>query len=227
MPASNLTPIGSATCAREGADLTVDIVYGHYEPAAADNFSNAPRSPMSRRRMDRHGPVRSRSIAACLMRRTLWEDVGGFPDLRAAEDRLFMRRVEELGARVAIAPEAVVWWQLPSDLRAVFRRFRTYSKINVDIGEQRNWHYGVARMYLTAIPLVMLATRRRRAWLMVPLTGAAVRVGRSIWTRRGGRGLLWAANPIRVATVAVILMTVDLATFAGWVDAIVGRRRVG
>ncbi len=32
--------------------------------------------------------------------------------------------------------------------------------------------------------------------------------------------MLWAANPARFATVAVILLAVDAATFAGWADAI-------
>ena len=138
-----------------------------------------------------------------------------------------MRRVDELGAQVAVAPEAVARWDLQPNLTRTFRRFRTYSKVNVDIGEQGAWHYGVARMYLAAAPFVVLGTRRRRTWLLVPLLGLLARAAGGIWQRREGRGVLWAANPVRVATVAVILLTVDAATFAGWADAIVGRRRAG
>ncbi len=210
------------------SDPDVDIVYGHYEPAAVSSFPGcAALAYVDSPRHTDHGPVRSRFIASCVMRRSLWERVGGFPDLRAAEDVLFMRRVDELGARVAVAPEAVVWWHLQPDLAGTFRRFRTYSRVNADIGEQRNWHYGVARMYAAAVPFFVLAARRRRGWLLVPAAGAVARVARSIWTRREGRGLLWAANPVRVATVGMILLTTDLATFAGWADAILDRRRAG
>ncbi len=210
------------------SDTDVDIVYGHYEPAPAGHFSAcAALAYVESPGCTDRGPVRSRSIASCLMKRSLWERVGGFPDLRAAEDRLFMRRVDELGARVAVAPEAMAWWDLQPDLVATFRRFRTYSRVNVEIGEQEGWHYGIARMYLAAAPFVVLAARRRRIWLLLPVAGALARVGRSIWSRREGRGVVWAANPARFVTVGVILLTVDLATFAGWVDAIVHRRRAG
>lgn len=208
------------------ADPTVDIVYGHYEPSPGGYFrACAALAYVGAPVRTGQGPVRTRSVASCLMRRSLWERVGGFPDLRAAEDLLFMRRVDELGARVAVAPEAVVYWELQPNLARTFRRFRVYSKVNVEIGEQRSWHYGVARMYLAATPFLLLGARRRTRWLAAPLLGVLARAGRSVWVRREGRGVLWAADPGRVATVAAILLVVDAATFAGWADAIIERRR--
>jgi hypothetical protein len=96
-------------------------------------------------------------IASCLLRRSAWAGVGGFPDLRAAEDRIFMRALATAGHRQATAPEAIATWQLQPDLVRTFRRFRTYSRVNVSVGEQRHWHYGVARQYLAAVPFVLLA----------------------------------------------------------------------
>ena len=214
---------------RVAAAGAVDVVYGHYEPVGDSHFTtSAALAYVGSPTLTERGPVRTRSIGSCLLRRSLWQRVGGFPDLRAAEDLLFMRRVDESGARVAIAPEAVVHWRLQPDLRSTFRRFRTYSKVNAQIGEQRNWHYGIARMYLAAMPFVLLVARRgRRPWLLVPLAGGLGRVGRGIWRRRQGRGPLWATNPLRFLTVAAIVVTVDVATFAGWADALAERGRAG
>lgn len=209
------------------SDPDIDIVYGHYEPCADTHFAAcAALAYVESPRHTERGPVRSRSVASCLLKRALWERIGGFPDLRAAEDGIFMRRADEMEARVAVAPEAVAWWHLQADLSGTFRRFRTYSRVNVEIGEQKSWHYGVARMYLAALPFVALGVRRR-TWLVLPAAGALARVGHSIWKRREGRGIAWAANPARFVTVGVILLTVDAATFTGWADAVIRRRRAG
>ena len=208
------------------ADPDVEIVYGHYEPAIDGFFTAcAALAYVAPAGSTGQGPMRPPFIASCLVTRDLWARAGGFPDLRAAEDMLFLRRVRELGARVALAPEAIATWDLQPDLRRTFRRFRTYSKVNVRIGEERSWHYGVARMYLAAAPFVLLGAARRRSWLFVPLMGLVARAGRSVSERREGRGLLWATNPLRVGSVAAILLTIDAATFAGWAVAIVERRQ--
>ena len=46
--------------------------------------------------------MRPRFIASALMRRRVWETVGGFPEhLRSAEDLLFMNQVDEANFRIA------------------------------------------------------------------------------------------------------------------------------
>jgi hypothetical protein len=117
-----------------------------------------------------------------------------------------------------------VAWQLQPNLIGTFRRFLTYARVNVSAGEQRHWHYGVARQYLAAMPFVLLSSRRR-AWLAVPALGFVARVVRSILHRREGRPAWWALNPIRLLGVGAVLLTCDLATFAGWLDAARDSRR--
>jgi hypothetical protein len=56
-------------------------------------------------------------------------------------------------------------------------------------------------------------------WLIVPALGLAARAGKSVWRHREGRGVFWALNPVRLSLVALILLTVDLATFVGWAQA--------
>jgi hypothetical protein len=47
-----------------------------------------------------------------------------------------------------------------------------------------------------------------------------VREARLAVLRRDERGLLWALNPTQLVSVGVILLTIDLATFVGWAQAI-------
>lgn len=197
----------------------IEVVWGHYEPAPDGWFTDcAALAYVSPPDKGAVGPVRSAFIASCLLRRSVWERAGRFPDLRAAEDQLFIRRVRELEIVAVEAPEAVVWWHLQSGFKQTFQRFRLYSRVNASADQQRYWHHGVARMYLISLPFVAMAVLRRRAWALIPLLGGAYRVQKAIWRRREGRGVLWAANPARVATVAGILGTVDAATFWGWLE---------
>ncbi len=203
----------------------LDVVYGHYEPAVNGPFSElAALAYVAAPDRTDCGPVRSHSIASTLIRRDVWRRAGGFPDLRAAEDLLFMRQVDQMGARAAVAPEARVMWQLQDGFRSTFRRFRVYSRVNAEVGEQRNWHHGIARMYLLAIALAALPVPRRYRAALGVAAGLA-RAERGIWARREGRGAAWALNPVRVLGVSVVLLVVDAATFAGWTDAVLGRRR--
>ena len=163
--------------------------------------------------------MRGPSIASCLLHRNVWRAVGGFPDLRAAEDLVFIERCQQVG-RIAWAPQAVVRWQLQPTLKATFRRFALYSYHNVLAGRQRYWHYGIARKYLLALVIVILAAVHNRVWLFVLGFAAIARVARSIWNYDEQRRLAWLCNPARLLLVGTILAVVDLATFVGWGRAV-------
>src|SRR5919202_2967396 len=207
-------------------DPEVDVVYGNYEPLTRTFFERCAAVAYVSPRPRDAATVRGRFIASTLLRRGVWEAVGGFPDLRAAEDLIFMERVERRGFRVGWAPRAMVWWQLQPTLRATFKRFALYSKHNVWAGRQRFWHYGVARIYAAALLFVALAVAHSAWWLLLPLAGLGARAGKSVWQHREGRGVLWALNPAQFLLVALILLTIDAATFVGWAQAL-GRRGPG
>jgi glycosyltransferase involved in cell wall biosynthesis len=211
-------------------DDQIDVVYGNYEPVAETFFERCSALAYPAPKTIREGRLmRGPFIASSLIRRHVWEAVGGFPDLRAAEDLIFMNRVAEAGFKTGWASDATVWWQLRPDLSTVFRKFALYSTHNVRAGMQRYWHYGVARQYLIGLLFVALAVIYNWWWLSIPVLGYAARVAKSIWIRRERRGLLWAINPAQFAMVAAILLTIDAATFAGWRRAIRerGGRRTG
>jgi glycosyltransferase involved in cell wall biosynthesis len=211
-----LEELARAAVATEG----VEVVYGNYEPVADTLFARCAALAYPPPKQERPGGrMRGPSTASMMLRREVWQRLGGFPDLRAAEDLIFMRRIERAGCRVAWSPRATVWWQMQPGFRRTFRKFVLYSKHNVWAGLQSDWHYGVARQYALVAPFLVLAVVHSAWWLAVVALWLAARVGRTIWRRREGRGLAWALHPVRFAGVALILLTIDAATFVGWAQA--------
>jgi len=206
-------------------DDQVDVVYGNYEPVTGTFFERcAALAYVAPRRMRAGELIRAPFIASSLFRRGVWEAVGGFPDLRAAEDLIFMENVRHRGYNIGWAPRATIWWRMQPTFAGTFRRFALYSRHNVRIGRQYDWHYGIARQYVAWIACAMLALVWSRWLWLLPLIGYGVRVGKSIWVKREGRGPLWALNPVQFGVVTAILLTIDTATFVGWWNAIWERR---
>lgn len=202
------------------------VVWGSYEPALRSFLDScAALAYVAPRRATPAGAVRGPSVASCLLRREAWAAAGGFPDLRAAEDLVFMERLDAAGVVAAWAPGAVAWWSLPPSLAATFRRFRSYSRHNVLAGRQAYWHRGLARIYLAAgvVAAAALVVDRRLAALLG--AGATARVGGAVRSHAGERPLTFLLNPARLACVAALLATLDAATFLGWADALRERPR--
>ncbi len=198
-----------------------DVVYGNYEPVVETFFERcaalayvAPKHVKMGQAM--RGPV----IPSSLIRRKVWEGVGGFPDLRAAEDLIFMENIRRRGYKIGWAPRATVWWRMQPTFKTTFRRFALYSKHNVWIGKQSDWHYGIARQYAVWLVFIALALSFSVWFLLVPVIGVWARAWKGIWAKREGRGLLWSLNPAQLVGVTLVLLTIDAATFAGWWKAI-------
>jgi len=202
----------------------LDVVYGNYEPVTDSFFKScAALAYVPPKHLSKEGLVRGPSIASCLIRRSIWAETGGFPDLRAAEDLIFMERIERNGARIGWAPRATVWWQLQPSFRKTFKKFALYSFHNVLAGRQRYWHYGIARQYLIGSVVLLLAFFHHAWWLSLLFLGILTRVARSIWRHRKEISIIGAFNPKRFLCVAAIILTIDLATFVGWGRAVVYR----
>ena len=199
----------------------VDVVYGNYEPVVDTFFERNAALVYVPAKQERSGvKMRGPSIASCLMRRGVWQAVGGFPDLRAAEDLMFMEEVERRRFKIAWAPRATVWWQLRPSMLSTFRKFVLYSRHNVMAGRQRYWHYGMARQYVLALIVALVALVSGIWWLLlaIPL-GLFLRVFKSIWSRRESLSVWGLINPLRWVHVLVITLAIDLATFVGWIRA--------
>jgi glycosyltransferase involved in cell wall biosynthesis len=203
------------------AEPGVEVVYGNFEPLTRTFFERCAALSYPPPKVARPGGyMRGPSIASALIKREVWKAVGGFPDMRAAEDLIFMEKIRERGCKTAWAARATVWWELQPTWARTFRKFVLYSRHNVWIGRQWDWHYGVARKYLFGLVFLVLAIVHSPWWLLVPAAGTAARVAKSIWNRREGRGPLWLLNPLQFTGVALILLTIDLAAFWGWAQTL-------
>jgi glycosyltransferase involved in cell wall biosynthesis len=196
----------------------VDIVYGKYSPVISNTFEKIAAltyvPPLS---ADGH---RGKSIASCLLKKIVWEKIGGFPDLRAAEDLMFMERAKKLGFKHQFAPEAMVYWQLRPDVASTFRKFVLYSKFNVWAGKQADWHYGIARQYLILLPFLPLAVFHSAWWLLAVVLWLFARTAKRILPHRREHGLAPFFNPVIFFGVMLLGLVIDAATFMGWFQAV-------
>lgn len=199
----------------------VDIVYGLYSPSVESLFERiatfAYVGPKSR------SGFRGRSIASCLIRKKVWESVGGFPDLRAAEDLAFMEKAEQMGFSHVTAPEAKVIWRLRPDVSSTFRKFVLYSFHNVLAGRQWDWHYGVLKQYLLLIPVLLLAIVHSWWWLALIPVWVLARAAKRIVSHRHEFGISPLFNPLTVIGVAGLTLVIDAATYIGWIKAKLAR----
>ena len=84
------------------ADEDVKVVYGNYEAVTKSFFERCAALAYLPPKAERGGGrmVRGPIIASALIRREVWEAVGGFPDLRAAEDLFFMEHISVSTSRL-------------------------------------------------------------------------------------------------------------------------------
>jgi hypothetical protein len=205
-------------------DPQASVVYGNFEPVTDSFFCRcAALAYVSPKRWTAEGGMRAPVIASSLLKRSVWQRVGGFPDWRAGEDLIFMNRIASDGIRIAYAPNAIVRWELQPSFAGTFRRFVVYSRHNVWAGLQRYWHYGIARQYVLAAAIVTVALLHDWRWMLLLPVGLALRIARIIWRHRASLHPKSLANPFQFLGVMAVVLTIDTATFVGWAQALIGR----
>jgi len=199
----------------------VAVVYGSYEPITNTLFKECAAIayvPAPIESGDRY--IRPRSIVSALMRRSVWESAGGFPeDLRSAEDLLFMNKVEAGHHRIAYAPDAVVHWNVQPTLWRTLKRFITYARNNMRAGLWRDWQAKIFKRYALLGLLVASAFALGYSWFLIGLglwlLMLTARGIVSIWRNRHA----YPAGPIRNLRRLLILVPInavlDAATFIG------------
>jgi glycosyltransferase involved in cell wall biosynthesis len=198
-----------------------DIVYGAWEPAIDSFFQECAAIayvPPPTRTGDLL--MRPKFIASTLMRRRVWESVGGFPEhLRSAEDLLFMNRVADTSFRTVYAPDAIVRWSLQPTFGKTFKRFASYSRNNIRAGLWSGWQAAIFKRYtlilLFAIPAFVLGLR----WLLlVPALWLLMLVARglvAIWRNRTCYPAGLGRNIVRLGILVPIIAMLDAAALIG------------
>ena len=125
-------------------DPSVDMVSGRCCPRVKNEFEKCVASVLHTSNiydLNRLSPEEiARSIAAhpvmpagfsVAFRKSLWQKAGGYPDwLRTSEDKLFARKVNRLGAKIAVSLKSVAYYDPRDKLGNVFRQFYGYGKGN-------------------------------------------------------------------------------------------------
>ena len=202
-------------------DKDVDVVYGTFEPVVDTLFKQCVAIATVSPPQEVAGKlVRPRSIVSALMKRSVWQQVGGFPeDLRSAEDLLFMNKIEQADFRVANAPGALVHWQLQASPWGAFKRFVTYARNNMRAGLWRQWQAAIFKRYAlllaSAAPVFWFGARWLWVTLVLWLLLLAVRAGVAIWRNRVcyPGGLF--KNVVRMLVLIPLIAMLDAATFTG------------
>jgi glycosyltransferase involved in cell wall biosynthesis len=207
---------------REALGPNPGIVFGESRPRLANEWDAAQALAFLGLRDPKTGHG-APFIASSLLHRDVWRAVGGFPEhLRAAEDLVFLQRLDELHIPTVWSPGAVVHWRLAAGPGAVFRRFRLYSAHHLAAGLFRTWHLRVMVMD-GAGALLGAATIFWPPSFLLLCAGGLARLLQTVARRRfhleGGP----AFRPDRLLRVALLLCVADAATWMGALDYLSGR----
>lgn len=205
-----------------------DVVYGSYEPVTDSFFREcAAIAYVSPATMTKEGPVRPPSIASALMRKTVWETVGGFPEnLRSAEDLLFMRKIAQSQFTVRRAPEAVVYWTIQPNLPATFKRFMAYSRNNIRAGLFAEWQRMIFIYYaLIAFSAIAYLAFGLAGFLGPPILWLLFLITRglkALHRNRSGYPASYARNFARICLLVPIFAVLDAAAIIGSIGWLLG-----
>ena len=198
-------------------DPAVTVVFGVVRPMARTLFTQcASTAAFPAMRLPSGHRALGRSVASLLLHRSVWERAGRFPEhARSGEDLIFMKRIEDAGAVVRLAPEAVVHWEIPATLPATVRRFARYSQYSLEVGLGSTWHARAFLYYAAALSLLILGGVHS-IWWWAALAGLMVlRVAKTIAVNEKEQEGLAAFAPVRFFLVGGILLAIDLATIYG------------
>ena len=199
----------------------VDVVYGSYEPVTDTLFKRCSVMAYVPPPVEIEGRlVRSRSVVSLLMKRSVWQTVGGFPeDLRSAEDLLFMNKIEQANFRIANAPDALVHWQVQATPWLTFKRFVTYARNNMRAGLWRQWQAAIFTRYglliVSALPIFWFGVRWLLITLLLWMAMLAARAAVAIWRNRACYPGGIFENAVRLLVLAPLIAMLDAATIIG------------
>lgn len=125
-------------------DPTVDMVSGRCCPRVRNEFEKCVAAVLHTSNtydLNRLSAEEiERSIAAhpvmpggfsVAFRKSIWQQAGGYPDwLRTSEDKLFARKVNRLGAKIAVSLKSIAYYDPRDKLWNIFRQFYGYGKGN-------------------------------------------------------------------------------------------------
>lgn len=211
-----------------------DIIYGNYEPQRCTFFETCAAIAYVPKKWSNASTnnclIRAPFIASSMVKKSVCESVGGFPDWRAAEDLIFIRKIKDNGFSAAYAPNATVYWKLRPNLVSTFKKFFIYSQHNVWAGMQQYWHYGILKHHVLYVLFVVLLFSFQIITIDTIVLYAIILIC-AIYNARGLRYIVLKTELnrnscsfhinqlVKIPVVASILIFIDLAMYFGWIAA--------
>jgi len=205
-------------------DPGIGLVAGFYRPLTAGFFeeiSACATLPLAWEvRAGRFMPS-SRSLA---FRRGVWEAAGGYPDwLEIGEDMYFNHAWKKLGIKHTMVKEALVYWRMRRDLRALLRQYFLYARGDGEAGMYLQRHLLRFATY-GWLTFIMVSLRGRR--LAGPTAAAAVVYTGRRWLRipfyMEGRTIRERA--VAMPCISLLMLAIDGAKMAGYLTGLARRK---
>jgi glycosyltransferase involved in cell wall biosynthesis len=196
-----------------------DVVSGWFEPQYSGFWSATIGATITPLLSEIDPAAFLPSSRSVLFRRSLWMDVGGYPEwLDYCEDLLFDLAMEQTGARFDFAPRAIVSWDARPSLRAYAKQYYRYARGD---GKANLWAKRHAVRYASyAVGLGLLEADRRaggslsaRAALLIGGGVYTSKYARRVIERRQHLGPQW---PASLALTPALMAIGDVAKMAGY-----------
>ena len=209
-------------------DSNTDVVFGAWEPVTDTFFKECAAIAYAYvpNRENYEEVKRGRAIFSSLMRRSVWESVGGFPEhLRSAEDHVFISKIEEQGFSISYAPAALVRWTMEPTFGRTFKRFVTYSRNNLSAGLWKEWQAAILIRYALVLLSAVVVAAFTGWWpIVIPSLVLLLLTARSVlalWRNRERFPAGIGRSVRRLLLLIPLLLVLDAATILGTVDWII------
>lgn len=207
------------------ADPSVSVVYGSYEPIIDSLFKECfVLLTLSAPSLLNGRWTRTNSVASLMLKKEVWERLGGFPDLRAAEDKIFMERIKKGKFKTAVNPAAAVYWKIPGDFKTVFKKTSLYSMHDLIAGRFKDWHRSVTIIYCAGIIVAAMGLIFTPAWFLLLPIGIIVRAGRILFKKSPDKKISYFFDVRRQALLIALMLWIDVAMFWGMARYVFKRR---
>ncbi|MBW7879728.1 MAG: glycosyltransferase [Anaerolineae bacterium] len=213
------------------SDPSVQGVSGFFLPDVRTVFEAAMGATVLPQRTDINPATFLPSSRSVAFTKAAWERVGGYPEwLDYCEDLVFDFRMKDIAGPFTFAPDALVYFQPRTSLRAFYKQYRLYARGDGKADLWRKRHAIRCGAYLIGAPLIAAAgfVIHPTAWGLFAV--GAVAYCRRPWSRLPAvmRGLPHAGTLDFVkaaAWVPVIRVVGDVAKMIGYPAGVLWRIR--
>jgi glycosyltransferase involved in cell wall biosynthesis len=198
-------------------DPSIEVVYGVYDCYTETLFEKCFCIVyMSAGKQIGSSKVNFPFIASSAIKKDIWKKIGGFKeDLRATEDLIFLKIIEEMKYKTALALEAVAYWRPRSSLTETVDLSFKYAICDA-ISLFHIWRYVKKYiMYSAGIFLIYLGIKNH-IWLLLLLTMFFLNAFLVCNKHRNDFFKIFFTKPIAIFIISTIILAIDVGSLSGF-----------